>query len=235
MIDLHCHTLPAIDHDGPRRLKEVLNMARIAVADGIRQVVATPHVAGALPEPESVREGVDCLNWVLQQERIDLEVLPGAENCATLNVEYLKQHTINGTDYVLLEFPHSHLPQNAPEVVFNCLSAGLRPILAHLERNPTVKRRPDQVLELAAAGALIQMTAESLTGGFGPDTRACARYLLKRQVVHFLASDSHSSDGRKPQLSAGYRAASRIVGETAARRLVADNPALVVSGQSINE
>ena len=34
MIDLHCHMLPGID-DGPRDLKTALQMAELAVADGI--------------------------------------------------------------------------------------------------------------------------------------------------------------------------------------------------------
>ena len=43
MIDLHCHLLPGID-DGPATLEEALEMARIAVANGIEEACVTPHL-----------------------------------------------------------------------------------------------------------------------------------------------------------------------------------------------
>lgn len=43
MIDLHVHILPGID-DGPKDLSESLRMCRLAYADGIHTLVATPHL-----------------------------------------------------------------------------------------------------------------------------------------------------------------------------------------------
>ena len=43
MIDLHCHLLPGID-DGPSTIEEALEMARIAVANGITAAHVTPHL-----------------------------------------------------------------------------------------------------------------------------------------------------------------------------------------------
>ena len=43
MIDLHCHMLPGID-DGAPDEATALEMARIAVADGIRFTACTPHI-----------------------------------------------------------------------------------------------------------------------------------------------------------------------------------------------
>ena len=43
MIDLHSHILPGID-DGSKSLAMSLEMARIAVADGIRVTACTPHI-----------------------------------------------------------------------------------------------------------------------------------------------------------------------------------------------
>ena len=54
VIDLHCHLLPGID-DGPRDVATALEMARIAVADGIHTVACTPHIYPGLFDNDSER------------------------------------------------------------------------------------------------------------------------------------------------------------------------------------
>lgn len=231
MVDIHCHILPAID-DGPTSMGEALQMARIAVADGIRLVVATPHLS-ELPPPQLIHEAVARFNEALKIAGIPLEVLPGADASALLPAEILKNYTINGTDYVLFEFPHSHMPQNAAELIFNVILSGLRPIITHPERNPSIIRRPEILFELVESGALVQVTAESLIGNFGPEAMECAGFLLKRKAVHFLATDAHSPRKRRPILSLGTNAAAKIIGKAKAFQLVADNPGKVIAGDSV--
>ena len=43
MIDLHAHILPRLD-DGARSLEESVEMCRISYKDGVRTIVATPHI-----------------------------------------------------------------------------------------------------------------------------------------------------------------------------------------------
>jgi len=102
MIDVHCHILPGIDDDGPPRLEDVLAMARIAVADGIAKIVATPHVKETIHPPERILDLVNSFNAVLVQNGIPLEVLPGAEVGSMIDASVLRAYTLNGTDYVLL-------------------------------------------------------------------------------------------------------------------------------------
>ena len=52
MIDLHCHMLPGID-DGAPDLATSLEMARIAVADGIELTACTPHIYPGLYENDA--------------------------------------------------------------------------------------------------------------------------------------------------------------------------------------
>ena len=42
LTDLHCHMLPGID-DGSTNVAQSIEMARIAVADGIGTTILTPH------------------------------------------------------------------------------------------------------------------------------------------------------------------------------------------------
>ncbi|MEZ4485396.1 MAG: CpsB/CapC family capsule biosynthesis tyrosine phosphatase [Syntrophotaleaceae bacterium] len=129
---------------------------------------------------------------------------------------------------------HSHLPLNANEMVFELLLAGLMPIITHPERNPSILRDPNRLFSLVEAGCLVQITASSLTGNFGADSKDCAEYPLKRGQVHFLATDAHSANHRRPILSEGLQAAAALIGEEAAMRLVMDNPAAVLNGERLD-
>lgn len=234
MVDIHCHILPAID-DGPAELSESLQMAEIAVADGITHIVATPHIKGEIHSPEFLDEKVQQFSDKLKNIYSPLNVLRGADVSFILPPEMLAQFTINNGPYFLLEFPHSHLPHNAEDIVFKILLAGLRPIITHPERNPSIIRDPELLFRLVDAGCLVQVTAGSLTGGFGTDARDCAAYLLKKRRVHFLATDAHSPTYRQPILSAAFKEAAAIIGSTAALDLVTTNPSAVIAGSPLDE
>ena len=49
MIDLHSHILPGLD-DGAEVLEESIEMCRISFRDGIRTIVATPHILPGIYE-----------------------------------------------------------------------------------------------------------------------------------------------------------------------------------------
>ena len=80
MIDIHTHILPGID-DGPEDMEETLAMCRIAVEDGITDVIATPHMLKAPYDVsrEAVLEKVAELNARLAGEGLSLKIHAGAE------------------------------------------------------------------------------------------------------------------------------------------------------------
>lgn len=209
-------------------------MARIAVADGIRTIVATPHIKNDIPTPDLIAQKINELTALLKQEGLPINILAGGDVASILPVEVVSLYTLNRTKYVLLEFPHSHLPANAEQVIFEWQLAGLRPIITHPERNPSILKHPDSLERLVEAGALVQVTAGSLTGVFGVDVQACASFLISSGWVHILASDGHSSRYRLPQLSESIRVAAQLIGQQAALKLVQDNPAAVISGRELD-
>src|SRR5438093_12530455 len=108
MIDIHCHNLPGID-DGARSLEESLKMAEIAAADGIEQMVATPHLFNGLwkdPEPAEICDRVAELQSGIGGK---LKILPGCEAHVIHDIanRAKKQSitTINRCNYLLVEFP----------------------------------------------------------------------------------------------------------------------------------
>lgn len=205
-------------------------MARIAVDDGICRIIATPHVTDTTFTPGTIRRHVALFNAELQRVGLKLEILPGAELSWGMARADLKNHALNDSAFVLIEFPLTHLPSDAGRTLFDIMVAGLKPVLAHPERHPAVIQQPQLLLDLVGAGVLVQVSAGSLEGAQGPDVLACAQYLLRKKAVHFLASDGHGSSRRRPVLSRALKVAGGVIGAKAAQRLVTANPESVVKG-----
>jgi protein-tyrosine phosphatase len=240
MIDIHSHIMPEID-DGARTIEEAVEMARIAAEDGIEQMVSTPHMFNGLsenPEPSEILRRVAALNDAL--ERVGesrIKILPGNEVHVSHEIaEQAKNNRvtrINQRNYMLVEFPQLMVPVGADELFYKLQLYGVRPILVHPERNSQIQSRPSLVGRFVQRGVLIQVTAMSVTGEFGPAAKTCADTLLRHDYVHFLATDAHRANRRPPILSKGRDAAAAIIGAERARALVEDNPRAVVNGDSV--
>lgn len=208
-------------------------MAKIAACDGITKIVATPHIKNTLHPVSSIRNSIAQLNKRLVGLNIPLEIIQGADVNAMLDIALLKGYTINNTQYILVEFPHTHLPNSMREVLFKMMVQGYRPIITHPERNGSVLKDPRVLFELINGGVLAQITADSIAGTFGVDIQECSRYLLKKNMIRFIATDAHSSHHRKPILSQGLKAAEKIIGKEKAFKLVTVNPEAVVKGRPL--
>ncbi len=230
MIDLHCHILFGVD-DGPQRLEDSLALARALVADRVTRVVATPHILEPPLSVAAIAEGITRLEEEFAARNIALRLIPGGENHYTIPVEEMRTHSINGGRYLLLEFPHSNFPTSARDIVFQLRTAGLIPIIAHPERNADLLRDPDLLQPLIEQGALGQLTAASLAGDFGSPARQCARYMLKKGLAHFVATDAHGADWRPPRMQPGLKEAAKLLGKEAARKLMIENPELVIENR----
>lgn len=155
-------------------------------------------------------------------------VLPGYEIPYHLVAELAPTHTLAGSRYVLVEFPHSYIPIGAFNLLHDLTVSGLIPVIAHPERNGGVIMDPDILTDMVDAGALVQLTASSITGELGPDAQQCAHYLLKNNSAHFIATDSHSPSFRKPTLSKAKKVAARLIGREKAALLVKQNPLKII-------
>jgi protein-tyrosine phosphatase len=234
VIDIHSHILPKID-DGARSMDEAVKMAAIAFADGIEQMVCTPHLFNGLSNDPTTAEIEDRVGQL--QNAIGaggLVVLPGSEVRATS--EILKQvqanllTTLNGKTYMLVELPTPSVPRGTRSWFRKLKLQGVNPILVHPERNIALQRFPWIVADFVTEGVLTQVTAMSVAGQFGTGAKICAESLLRHNCVHFLATDTHRPEKRPPVLSRGRDAAAGIIGKDAARLLVEDNPRAVVNG-----
>jgi len=237
VIDLHTHILPALD-DGARTLDESLAMIRIAVADGITSLAATPHDTGSAPDyPSQVKARVAQVQAALQERGIDLQLVVGSELHGVpdlvARLRTGRALTLGSSRYFLLEFPLTDLPIHAAQLVFEAQVAGFTPIVAHPARTAAIQHDPNQLYDLVERGALAQITSGSLTGVFGPRIQATARVLVEHNLVHLIASDAHGTGYRAPRLSEAVQVAGQIVGEEIARAMVTTRPQAILSNQSL--
>ncbi|MHB1132153.1 MAG: tyrosine-protein phosphatase [Chloroflexota bacterium] len=239
MIDLHCHILPGLD-DGPADADEALAMAALAVADGVRRVVATPH----WPDPGAPflarRDAVLAeLRRLLAERGSPLQLSGGGEVLLEPDLAARQAGgdlpTLGAGPYLLVELPFAApaLPNYTGQVLAELQVAGLRPILAHPERCAALQRQPQQLAGLVERGLLVQVNAASLGGGHGGQARRCAEQWLQGGLVHVLATDAHDPRERPPVLSAAVSAAARLVGEAAALALVTITPAAILAGHAV--
>ena len=242
MIDIHAHILPGLD-DGAKNWEQSLEMARIAVEDGIRMMVATPHLFKSrlidlrqLNPKEIILQHVAALRQKLLEENIPLEIIPGCD--FPLSFESLQllddglALTINDANrYLLMELPDTALPPATEEICFRLQSKGITPIITHPERHLVIQEAPYKLKRLLNLGCLAQMTGNSLTGWFGRGIKKISRQLVKLGYIHLLATDAHDPKRRPPVLSQAVTELTRLIGEKRARAMVHDIPARIIAGE----
>jgi protein-tyrosine phosphatase len=236
MIDIHCHPLPGVD-DGPEAFEMSVAMGKMAAADGVTHLVATPHCNYRyLFDPEVNRAKVRELEAAIgdaPQLLLGCDFHLSYENIQQLVDAGGRRFTINQTAYLLVELDEHFVPQQFDQVFYQIQVAGFTPILTHPERNPVCARRPELLSSWVARGCLVQVTAQSYTGGFGEAAQHLAEVWLEHNLVHFFASDAHDDTHRPPLLSPCYDKLARSRGKAAADRLLVNNQQAVINGQQL--
>jgi protein-tyrosine phosphatase len=237
MIDIHTHVLPGLD-DGSRSLEESVAMLRIAAESGTTDLVATPHANlqfrfnPALIEARLAELAQAAGNAVRLHRGCDFHLYYDNIQDA---LAHPAKYTINGLNYLLVEFPDVLIADSTDEVFYRFRRAGIVPIITHPERNFLLHRRMEQMARWVAEGCLIQVTAQSFLGRFGGEARSVARELIQRGMVHFVASDAHDAGDRTPSLREACQHLTRRYGADLAGRLFVENPGAALRGEPLPE
>lgn len=237
-VDIHCHLIPGID-DGARDWTQSLAMAQMAVADGIQTIICTPHQLGSFAHNRGaeIRRRTTRLQQLLQEHQVPLRVLPGGD--VRVEADMISQirsgEVLTLGDrgvHVLLELPHElYFPLD--DVLQRLHQLGMQGILSHPERNQGLLHDWSIAEALVDQGCLMQITAGSLHGAFGPASQKLALWMLDYELAHFIASDAHGHLSRRPLLRRAYDLAKERCGVETARRICCEHPRAVAAGELI--
>jgi protein-tyrosine phosphatase len=237
MIDLHCHILPNVD-DGPKDLAGSVEMAKQAVQQGIKTIIATPHHRNEKYENhgQTIFRQVEEFNRVLKSENLDLTILPGQETRIFGEmVDGLESGEIlplNQGKYVFVELPSGHVPRYTGQLLFDIQLKGFVPVIVHPERNQEIIENPEVLYQLVKKGALTQVTASSVSGHFGKTIKKFTLQLIESNLTHFVASDAHNTSSRGFKMVEAYDAIAKNFGIEAVY-MFRENAELVVQGKSV--
>lgn len=239
MIDIHNHILPGMD-DGAQSMEIALQMGRVAYDTGIQAIIATPHVINGVFDNsrQQILRAVDDLNRALKEHGIALNIMPGAEYhlepdlIKRLNRQELVTLNDSGR-YLLVELPQSMVPDYTTELVYELQIAGIKTIIAHPERNQRLMGNPALLDLLNRSGAVMQLTAASLTGLFGGKVQKNCWTLINESFTVVVASDAHSTHGRSPRLGGAYLEIRDRLGMETAQLLCFENPQRVTNGEDL--
>ncbi len=235
VIDIHSHVLPGLD-DGPGDLEGSLTILRAMADDGVRIVVATPHVRVDYPTtPLQMRSALAQARAGVDGEGIPIDVLPGAEiaidSLAELSPEERIAFGLGGrADVLLVEAPYHGWSTAVGDTFAALVASGVTPVIAHPERNPQVQERPELLAPLVAAGAVVQLTAASIDGRLGRRPAAASRTLLELGLAHIVASDAHTAGIRRGGLSG---VAGALGDASLARLLTSEAPKALLAGEPL--
>ncbi len=238
MFDIHNHILPGVD-DGAKTLEVAVEMARMAVADGIVHMVASPHANDVYSYDRTEHEAaLEVLRARLKVEGIPLEVTLGCDfHLSFDNVQDAlanpARYVIGATPYLLVELSQFSVPPSVADSMLHLGSAGLRPILTHPERNPILQSEPERILRWIRQGVIMQVTASAITGSWGEKSQRVAMWMLEHRAVHVVASDAHDTKRRVPKLSGAQEVVAKIYGNELANMLVTGNPGAIVRGEAL--
>jgi protein-tyrosine phosphatase len=227
-VDIHTHILPGVD-DGAQDMEQAMALLRTAWENGTGAVVLTPHYRGRYRDntPEQLRDGYELLRRQAAAELPGLELFLGNEAGMEIELaEKLAQGrvlSLNGGNYVLLEFRGSSTGAQIVRGVLDILNCGFTPIIAHAERYQAFRKDRQIADEVLGLGAMIQINASGVTGKAGFAQKWCCSRLLRRGQVQFVASDAHDLERRSPVLMDCYRQIERKYGAHRAARLFWEN------------
>ena len=182
MIDIHCHILPKLD-DGPETMEMSLQMAEMAIEEGVTHLIGTPHSNSRwtfnLEANKRLRDELQSHFGGRLTIGTGCDFHLSFENLQAIR-EDRTRFTLNQRNYLLVEFADFSIPPALDQALHELQLEGITPIVTHPERNPLIRTNPDRLFKWLQQGCYAQVTAQSVMGKFGRSAQEAAQNVIKK-------------------------------------------------------
>ena len=240
--DIHGHIAWDID-DGIPNKDDAKVCLQQAYADGIRNIIFTPHIIPGHQSDDELRQ-LDSRVQEAIQLAMEYQIKSYAGGEVFMNSSYDVmidkgwQRNMNGTSYMLVEFDtRIQLPDESQveDRLYEIGIKGYTPIIAHAERYFPHGVDMNRIYDWIDSGYFIQINRSSLVGGHGKINEKNAWTIIENGAAHIVASDVHRTTGNRIiKLSDAYELIKNRCGESAAELLCCVNPSRVIEGSSLS-
>lgn len=228
MIDMHTHVLFGVD-DGAGTIDDSLALIREEIEKGVNQIIMTPHYRKRHSDSgiDKIAENFKALKDCVKAENLKVKLFLGCE--VYLDSDYYDTIwkepiiTLAGSDYILIEFSMTDTPANIPEICYEANLKGYMPIIAHVERYDVLYDNKQLIKDILNEGAYFQVNASTVINKEGRGSHKFVNYLLKNELVSFVASDVHNKDSRAFYLGEAYSTVNKICSHNYAEKIFREN------------
>ena len=217
-------------------------MLEQAIECGVTHIVCTPHIhVGYFNNAKStILPAFDALQNKVSSLKLPITLSFAAEVRAneylpTLirknEIPFLGKHA--EYSLLLLEMPHSHVPVGIEQLIQWLLNQGIKPLIAHPERNRELQRKPEWIKRLHGLGVLFQLTAGSFIGRFGDKPLALANFIVSQGYADVVASDTHDTVRRPNDMKAAFLYVEEHYSTSLANTLFVKTPSMLLQNYHI--
>ena len=210
-VDIHHHLAYGVD-DGPKSLEQMQKMLRNAAEEGIGTIIATPHATPGVYQfkLDEYRQALAEARAYCIEEGLEIEILEGCEVLYTDQTPRLlgenQLPTLNGTDFVLVEFSPDIKYSKMCEALERLLCEGFRPVIAHVERYDCLLNHPSRVEKLKEEqDILFQMNCSSVIHKKSWRVRHFVKRMLEDELIDALGTDAHNVHSRAANMKEAYK------------------------------
>ena len=190
MLDMHTHILPNVD-DGSKSLDISIGLLKEEIEEGITKVILTPHQNKNNLNKKELIEKFNSFKESVKDLNIELALGSEIYYYQGLKDDLMKDKilTMDNSKYILVEFS-TRIEENIGDILYDLSLTGFKIILAHIERYPYLKMTDyDEIHKYAK----IQVNSKAI---LDKNYKKQMKYLLKNDLIDFIASDCHDLDRR---------------------------------------
>jgi protein-tyrosine phosphatase len=194
--DMHSHLLPGIDDGAPDVTTSVF-LIKGLMELGYKKLITTSHIYTDLypNTKQTILQAYDLLKAELIKEQIDIDLTPAAEyfidEVFAAKLQKGEELLPIKDNKILVEISFVSPPRELNHVIFDMVTGGYVPIIAHPERYSYYHRDKDIYEQFKHQGCLIQVNMLSLIGYYGKPVQDIAIYLAKNEMIDLVGTDLH--------------------------------------------